>query len=177
MEQKSSFRGFTLIELLVVIAIIGLISSIIMVSVSGARSKARDAKRLMEMRQIQLGLEMYYNLHNAYPGNTDNDCSGWDAGYNGGPTSGDPFIQSFQTDGIFSKTPGDPITSASCGGYAYYRYTAGSYGCDINRGAYYVLGVRDMETSGNPYPGSPGWNCTSRNWQGEFDWVTGGFER
>ena len=34
-----------------------------------------------------------------------------------------------------------------------------------------------METSGNPHPNSPGWICPSRNWQDEFDWVTGAFEK
>jgi prepilin-type N-terminal cleavage/methylation domain-containing protein len=38
-------RAFTLVELLVVIAIIGLLSTVAVVSLAGARSKARDVKR------------------------------------------------------------------------------------------------------------------------------------
>ena len=170
-------KAFTLIELLVVIAIIGVLASIVLVSLSRARARTRDARRLSDMHQIILALEMYRNNHNAYPGNTDNDCSGWDVGWNGGQGSDDHFIQPLETDGLFNKTPGDPTSTGTCDGYSYFRYSAGSYGCDASKGAFFVLGVRNMETGGRPYPNSPGWSCPNRNWQNEFDWVTGGFEQ
>jgi len=73
-------KGFTLIELLVVIAIIGLLASIVLVSLNSARKKARDAKRVADIKQIQIALEMYYNDNRNYPGTNgqwmDNGCSG-----------------------------------------------------------------------------------------------------
>ncbi len=60
-------RGFTLIELLVVIAIIGILSTIVMVSLNTARSKARDSRRFSDIRQIQLALQLYFDKNAAYP--------------------------------------------------------------------------------------------------------------
>lgn len=67
MNNKTTKRGFTLIELLVVIAIIGLLSSIVLASLNTARSKARDAKRIADLRQLKTALELYYDTNNAYP--------------------------------------------------------------------------------------------------------------
>jgi len=60
-------KGFTLIEMLVVIAIIGLLSSVIVIGLSGARSKARDARRVSDIRGIQNSLELAYSSIDGYP--------------------------------------------------------------------------------------------------------------
>lgn len=66
-------RGFTLIELLVVIAIIGVLSSVILVSLNTARAKARDAQRLSDMQEVRKALEMYFADNGGYPSTS----SGW----------------------------------------------------------------------------------------------------
>lgn len=60
-------KGFTLIELLVVIAIIGLLASVVLLALNSARAKARDAKRVADIRQVQSGLELYFNDCSSYP--------------------------------------------------------------------------------------------------------------
>lgn len=67
MNTKQKQKGFTLIELLVVIAIIGLLASVVLVALNGARFKARTAKRLADLNQLTKALELYYSDNNAYP--------------------------------------------------------------------------------------------------------------
>ncbi len=60
-------KGFTLIELLVVIAIIGILSSVVLASLNSARAKGRDARRISDLKQLQLALELYYDSNSQYP--------------------------------------------------------------------------------------------------------------
>ncbi len=60
-------KGFTIIELLVVIAIIGLLASVVLVGLGGARRSGRDARRVADLRQIQVGLESYFAKNGNYP--------------------------------------------------------------------------------------------------------------
>lgn len=59
--------GFTLIELLIVIAIVGLMATIAIAAVGGARAKARDEKRAADLSQIQKALELSFEPGSGYP--------------------------------------------------------------------------------------------------------------
>jgi len=63
-------RGFTLIEMLIVITIIALLASIILVGMGGARAKARDARRIADLRNVQNALELYFSSKSVYPSAT-----------------------------------------------------------------------------------------------------------
>jgi len=72
--SKTKEKSFTLIELLVVIAVIGMLSSIVLVSMRGAREKARIAKAQQEIRQIVTAMYLFQDKHGELPPIGDN-CS------------------------------------------------------------------------------------------------------
>jgi len=129
--QKLSRKGFTLVELLVVVAIIGILTTIAVVALSGARQKARDTKRVADVRQIHTSLELYNNNSNGYPiemtpvvlgvGDYSTLCAG---GFKAACDPGEQVIQ-----GIIpsSPTPADGSCSTSDNTYAYETPGGGEY--------------------------------------------------
>jgi len=92
-------KGFTLIELLVVIAIIGILSSIVLASLNSARQKGRDARRVSDIKQLQLALELYYD---------SNPTLGYPTAIGFGATS--PLVSG----GFISTIPSDPSVTPVC---------------------------------------------------------------
>ncbi len=78
-------KAFTLIELLVVIAIIGILGTLAIIALQQARSRARDSKRVADMKQVQTSLDLFYNQHNRYP-----TADEWNSGVIG--TTGEIFM-------------------------------------------------------------------------------------
>ena len=66
LRNKKLIRGFTLIELLVVIAIIGILSAIVLASLSTARNKGQDAKTQGQLSSMRAAAEIYYGTNNNY---------------------------------------------------------------------------------------------------------------
>ena len=98
-ERKT---GFTLIELLVVMAIIGILSAVVLTSLNGARQKGRDARRISDVKQLQLSLELYYDSTGAYPA-----------------TIGTQSSSVLVTNGYIASLPIDPSNNAV---YSYVPY-------------------------------------------------------
>jgi len=71
----SNKKAFTLIELLVVVAIIAMLAAISVVALNNARARARDSKRLADIKQIQTALELYFLDKNSYPASVTSGSS------------------------------------------------------------------------------------------------------
>ena len=67
--------GFTLIELLVVIAIIGILSTIVLSSLSVARSKGKDAAAKSEMESVRSTAAIYLDNYAGSYGTDGTDCA------------------------------------------------------------------------------------------------------
>jgi len=129
--SRKSVTGFTLIELLVVISIIGILSTLLMLQIGVARGKARDVKRIADMNQIRIALELFFDSNGHYPGLTFEGVS------NSGEMIGDddgnieqalqPYLTTIPVDPLHDGTiyyysydprhcSDDPIGSCNCSG-------------------------------------------------------------
>lgn len=107
-------KAFTLIELLVVIAIIGLLSTISIIALNQARAKARDSKRLADIRQIRTALEVYFDKNGHYPtyATLSTRCN----------TTLDNSLSPLISEGLMSSIPTDPKNTPTSAPRFCYEY-------------------------------------------------------
>lgn len=99
--KKYTNQGFTLIELLVVIAIIGILSGIVLTSLSGARNKASDARVQSDISGFRTAAELFFtNNGNSYVGTSLDIC-------NSGATETGPYIKGLTTNAV------EPVCNAT----------------------------------------------------------------
>jgi type II secretion system protein G len=59
MPRTTKKSGFTIVELLIVIVVIGILAAITIVAFNGAQQRARDSRRLSDMKSIEQALALY----------------------------------------------------------------------------------------------------------------------
>ena len=132
-HHKHHYSAFTLVELLVVIAIIGILSTLSVIVFNNARAKARDSRRLSDVKQIGMALELYYDDKGRYPPPptpTGTPITGLCLSNSG-------FTSTCGTIAYLQKIPSDPLPNI------HYTY---SY---LNSGESYRLGFNLEQGSGD----------------------------
>ena len=134
--MKFNKKAFTLIELLVVIAIIGILATISVVALNNARAKARDSKRVADIKQVQTALELYFNDMNRYPLTSEFTANGlFSTSTNGtttymaqtptAPTPADGTCSNSDNSFYYTSTDGASYTLSFCIGGTTGSLTAG----------------------------------------------------
>jgi len=157
-------RGFSLIELIVVIMIMTVLAGVVIPRVVDHQKSARDARRLADIKALQRVIDQYYLENGDYP---PGDTGGWNRS-----TDGAGFISVLVNEGYLTEPVEDPINDNTYH-YRYRRYNQGQFGC-VGDGRFYVLGVRNFESTdfANEHPGF--FRCTGNDFSTAFDYVTGG---
>lgn len=112
-------KGFTLVEMIVVVAIFTILTSIILAAMSGAKARARDARRKEDLNEIRKAVQLYESNNHEFPGisGTPNCLSGCDS------TQAQPWIPGLTSEYI-PVVPFDASNSAS----SRYRYRVSADG-------------------------------------------------
>lgn len=130
---KNKTKGFTLIELLVVIAIIGILSSVVLASLSTARQKSRDAKRISDLGQVQVALELLFDATQSYASTTP---------------SGSPALTQLYNLKFLPQVPAPPAGSATAYIYRGIEVDGTTECTTTNTCTTYALGI-DLERDDN----------------------------
>jgi len=70
-SSKTQQKGFSLVEIMVVLVILGLLASVVTVSVRNYLVSAKQNAAKMEIASICEGLETFYTLFDRYPSNDE----------------------------------------------------------------------------------------------------------
>lgn len=144
-------KGFTLIELLVVVAIVGVLASIILVSLNTSRMKARDTRRMTDFRELRKAIELYYNDFGSYPQPGIYWATSGATTYDSG--SGWTTLESLLSPYI-DRLPRDPKPTGTSGPW----YSGNHHYAYGSNGQVYDL-VAQLEDSNSPY------RCTVKQWK------------
>lgn len=134
-------RGFTLVEIIVVVGIIGMLSSVVMFSVSQARENARDKTRVVDIEQLHLTFKLYREGFNDYPKDTPPSTLYDDGVEIGRGTAIDDDLKVLQP-----SLPKDPKSGDT--GYGYFYDT--DFKCTkADEKVLYVQGFESLESQAN----------------------------
>lgn len=160
-------RAFTLIELVVVISILAILSGVLVPRVTSHLKSARDARRLADLKAVRTAIEQYRLDRGVYPpANASSTNGGWDVSFDG------DFIPVLTEEGYLDEDALDPLNDSTFH-YRYYVYARSSYGC-VGTQDFYVLGIRNFESSDFAAKNKGFFSCSGRDWNEEFAYVTGG---
>ncbi len=137
--MKKTSRGFTLIELLVVIAIIGILSSVVLASLTTARTRGTAAAIQSEMSNMRAQAELFYSTNgNTYAANTG-------AADTASTTASSLFLEG-ATNGL-SKLVNDTAAKGATGQTYAASSSAWAYQAQYN-GTYYCVDSAGSSKSG-----------------------------
>jgi len=137
--KNNKQKEFTLVEMIMVVVIIGILAGVVItvINIPLQQKRARDAKRISDLRMVQSALELYFADHRSYP---INDKFNRVSTVLNGPLSND--FPDDPKDGVEVPSPAE----MSCGGDAFgktqyaYRYKS-----DLAGSRYVLMAI--METT------------------------------
>ena len=131
-SKKSNF-GFTLIELLVVISIIGILSRVVLASITVARTKAYDAKVQGQLSHLRAAAEIYQVSNGNYGASTTAACNAVSATSTGNGMFSDPTSGLLRLSVSVNYPVGENTIVCNSNGSAYAAsdnlYATGTYWC------------------------------------------------
>jgi len=131
-------RGFTIVELLIVIVVIAILAAISIVAYNGIQQRSRNTQRLSDIKTIQKSIKLYRVANNGEFPSKNSSCgtSSWEHSKDSSCTT---FIAPLLS--VASSVPEGPDGTY----YRYNYFSAGSYGCPVENGMFYVLTVIGVE--------------------------------